>query len=114
MANFNLPFGVYVAGSFALDASRYDVPDIAARDLIISEGRGFEGLQTFVQSDKKLYIYKNSAWSEVGGGSLLGNWSFSLDGGDNLVLSYGGNAKFRFSKDGSLAAIDAMVSNQPL
>jgi hypothetical protein len=70
MANFNLPFGVYIAGDFALDASRYFVPDISARDYITIEGRTYEGLQTFVDSEKKVYIYKNSIWEAFGSGDV--------------------------------------------
>jgi hypothetical protein len=70
MANFNLPFGVRVSNNSVLDASRYVVPDITSRDFIVTDGRAYEGLQTFVDSEKKVYIYKNSAWEEfgVGGG----------------------------------------------
>lgn len=59
--------------------------------------------------------YTNIAnWQKVGGSEPIGNWSFSIDGAGDLLLSYSGNVRFKFTKDGSLAAEDAMVSNQPL
>ena len=58
MGNFNLPFGVRLSNSNVLDASRYVVGDIAARDFIITDERAYVGLQTFVESEKKLYILK--------------------------------------------------------
>lgn len=69
MANFNLPFGVRISNNNVLDASRYVVGDIPARDFIITDGRAYEGLQTYVEDEKKLYILKTLSppdWVLVG------------------------------------------------
>ncbi len=76
MANFDLPFGVRVAGNDPIDKDRYIATDIAQRDVIVDNGRGHEGLQCYVEADKTLYILKgltNLDWTpiEVGEGGTV-------------------------------------------
>jgi hypothetical protein len=70
MAQLNLPFGVRVANNDPLDADRYIAPDISTRDLLITNGRAYVGLQVYVSgTTNKLYILKDMTptWEEVGG-----------------------------------------------
>ena len=69
---FNLPFGVRISNSDPIDKDRYIASNITERDNIISSNRSYEGLQVYVESDKKLYILTGSTssdWKEVGDGS---------------------------------------------
>lgn len=71
MADFQLPFGVRVAGTDPVDADRYEAVDITARDLLITNGRAREGQLCYVLSDQILYVLKgatNSDWVPVGEG----------------------------------------------
>lgn len=74
MAFFQLPFGVRVAGGEPLDADRYVVASTVGRDLLLTNGRTYLGLQVYVENIKKLYILQgatNADWVEIGLGSDL-------------------------------------------
>jgi len=96
MANFNLPFGVRVSNNNPLDAERYVVADITARDALLGTPiRAYEGLQVYVESEKNLYILKDvdlSTWELVGGGasylSSLLDVSIGSDVSSGFVLVY--------------------------
>lgn len=78
MGFFQLPFGVRVAGGEPLDGDRYVVATITGRNLLLTQGRTFEGLQVYVEADQVLYILKgatNSDWVPLAGGGDL-TWEF--------------------------------------
>lgn len=77
MGFFQLPFGVRVAGGEPIDGDRYISINITARDLHIPQGRAFEGLQCYVESDQTLYILK---------GATNGDWVPIAAGGDLTFL----------------------------
>jgi hypothetical protein len=60
MANFDLPFGVRVAGDDPIDKDRYIAGTIVQRDAILDNARAHEGLQCYVEADKTLYILKGN------------------------------------------------------
>jgi len=74
MGFFQLPFGLRVAGGEPVDGDRYIAINITARNLYIPQGRGYEGLQVYVESDQTLYILKgstNSDWVAIAAGGDL-------------------------------------------
>ncbi len=85
MSNFNLPFGVRISNNDPIDKDRYIASDISTRDSIITGNRSFEGLQVYVESEKKLYILTGSTvsdWQEVGSG-----------GGGGITMSDGASTR---------------------
>ena len=121
MANFDLPFGVRVAGDDPIDKDRYIAVDIAQRDAIVTNGRAHEGLQCFVDADKKLYIYKNSAWEELGGSGsgdvvdilyedleTLHNTSALVPGQSYRITNF--KTSWNVDSEGEWSGTDAMVA----
>ena len=69
---FELPIGVRIANTEPIDGDRYIASTIAVRGSLITAGRAHEGLQVFVEADKKLYILKTLSppdWVEIGVGT---------------------------------------------
>lgn len=50
------PYGVRVTTNHPIDEDRYIAADITARDKVLTDGRGFAGLQVFVESESTLYM----------------------------------------------------------
>ena len=95
MATFNLPFGIKISNNNVLDASRYVVNDVSSRDFIITDGRAYEGMQTYVSNDKKLYIL-----------SSLSPVTWNLVGTDPSAI-----ANIYAYIDGSLYALNASINS---
>lgn len=65
---FELPIGVRISNTEPIDGNRYIAEDLPTRDLLIP-GRAHNGLQVFVESEKKLYILIDVSvptWVEIG------------------------------------------------
>ncbi len=82
MSFFNLPFGIRVSNAEPVDGDRYLVTNDAARDLLVTTGRAFVGLQIYHQLDGKLYYCSSlgltpstTTWTEIGSGSSGGSSS---------------------------------------
>lgn len=99
MANFDLPFGVRVAGNDPIDKDRYIAGTLVQRDAIVVNGRGHEGLQVYVEEDKSLYILKgatNADWTKVQAGSSLnksGDWKYK----NSIVTADPGSGNITFN-----------------
>jgi len=113
MANFNLPFGVYISNSNPIDASRYVVNNLTERGNLITFGRAYEGLLSYVKSEKKLYILKNLSpivWEQVPDASTLANNDVSI----NSIYTQLGNLDTSIDVvwtkvDGSLLNVDSSL-----
>lgn len=78
MGFFQLPFGVRIAGGEPVDGDRYVVATIVGRNLLLTQGRTFEGLQVYVEADQTVYILKgatNGDWYPLAGSGDL-TWEF--------------------------------------
>lgn len=65
---YELTKGVRITVDAPVDGDRYIADTLADRDKIIPLGRAFNGLQVYVESEKKLYILIDilaPTWSEV-------------------------------------------------
>jgi len=91
MANFDLPFGVRIAGNDPIDKDRYVAATIIQRDAIVTNGRAYDGLQVYVEADKVLYILKgltNADWEPAGGATSLKKEVFTLSNSQaNVTVS---------------------------
>ena len=120
MGNFNLPFGVRVSNNNPLDAERYIANDITTRNNLISNGRAFNGLQVYVESDKTLYLLEDITipkWvvlqSQSGttiisdptqilfnsGGTITGSSSFVYDYNNDKIIYNKNNKSFELSSN---------------
>ena len=74
MGFFQLPFPVRIAGAEPVDGDRYIALNITARDLLVPNGRAFNGVQCYVQSTNTLYLLKgttNLDWVPIAAGGDL-------------------------------------------
>lgn len=115
MANFNLPFGVYVSNNNPLDASRYAVSDLTERGNLITLGRAYEGMQTYVASQKKLYILKSLSpvyWEQVPDASSLESSDASINDIYVQLENMDSSIDSLWTKvDGSLNNIDSSLGD---
>jgi len=98
MAYFNLPFGIRISNSEPLDGDRYIAANEAAKNLLITNSRSYEGLQVYQVNTKKLYLLTGSTssdWMEVGSGGGISGDFLALSGGTmlntNLVTNLNAN-----------------------
>jgi len=106
---FQLPDGVRVASNLPIDGDRYIASDISQRDLIVTNNRGFNGLQVYVESVKTLFLLEDvsvptwvtlststggtfieSSPTEIifnSGGTLTGSSNFTYDY-NNSILNF--------------------------
>ena len=102
MATFNLPIGIKISNNSVLDASRYTVPDITSRDFIVTDGRAYAGMQTYVENDQKLYILKSLSpvtWDIVGSDTST---YANIDTSINDVYVYVNGSLVNFIKSSSI------------
>lgn len=103
MANFDLPFGVRVAGNDPVDKDRYIADTIVQRDAIVTNGRAHEGLQCYVVAEKKVYILKgatNSDWQLLGDAAAIATFLDLTDTPADYVGQGGKVLSVKLTEDG--------------